>query len=386
MARAALARFPGARLLLLEKEPALAQHQSLHNSGVVHAGIYYRPGSAKARLCLRGRAELLAYARERSIPYRVIGKLVVATDPSQLPALDELERRGQANGVERLQRVGPKEIEAIEPAVRGVSALHVPGSAIIDFPAVAASFAQDVRAAGGTIQLGREVTAIADHGDRIEVECGKVGERTIARQLVNCAGLYADVLARRAGAPCPDMIIPFRGEFHALIPARRDLVHTLVYPVPDPRLPFVDVHLTPTVDGRLLAGPNAILAFAREGYRLTDVRVAELARTATFPGFWRMLGRVPDAVVGELYRSLTREAIARDLRRMVPSIRAEELLPAEAGVRAQAVAPDGTLREDFVFVKTPRALHVINAPSPAATSSLAIAGEIVSELPDPRAG
>lgn len=386
VARAALTRFPGTSLVVLEKENAIARHQSLHNSGVVHAGIYYAPGSAKARLCIRGRTELLEYARQRSISHRVIGKLVVATQPSELPALDELERRGRANGVPDLKRIGPSEIRSIEPEVRGLSALHVPGSAIIDFPGVARALARDVEAAGGALALRSEVTRIVNHGDRVEVECAKTGAIYTARQLVNCAGLYADMVARLADAPVTDQIIPFRGEFHAFPPARAGLVHSLVYPVPDPRLPFVDVHLTPTVDGRLLAGPNAILAFAREGYRRTDVRFGELARTAAYPGFWRMIGKVPDAVITELYRSLTREAIARDLRRMVPSVRAEDLLPAEAGVRAQAVAPDGTLREDFLFVNTPRALHLINAPSPAATSCLAIAEEVVAQVPDPRRG
>ena len=314
----------------------------------------------------------------------MIGKLIVATSHGELPMLDELERRGRANGVEGLQRLTPSQIRDIEPEVRGVDALHVPGSAIIDFPGVAAALASDVTEAGGEVLTSAQVTGISNRADRVEVECGEVGRSFAARQLVNCAGLYSDTIARMAGAQVEDLIIPFRGEFHQLPPSRANLVHGLVYPVPDPRLPFVDVHLTPTVDGRLLAGPNAILAFAREGYRLTSVRFGELGRTLAFPGFWRLLRQVPDAVVGELWRSLTREAIARDLRKMVPSVQADDLLPADAGVRAQAVAPDGSLREDFVFVNTPRALHVINAPSPAATSALAIATEVVSQLPDPR--
>lgn len=381
VARAALARFPSARLVLLEKERALARHQSGHSSGVVHAGVYYRPGSAKARLCVRGREELLLYARERGIPHRIIGKLIVATRPRDLPNLDELERRARANGVEGVRRVGPAEITEIEPEVRGVSALHVPSSAIIDFPAVARTLASDVRGAGGEIVLGSKVTAIRDRGHRLEVDAGATGRSYLARHLINCAGLYSDEVARAAGAPLSDRIIPFRGEFHQFSPARAKLVHSLVYPVPDPRLPFVDVHLTPTVDGRLLAGPNAVLAFAREGYRWRDVRIRELAMALAYPGFWRMLRRVPDAVVGELYRSLSAQAIARDLERMVPSIDPSDLLPAEAGVRAQVVAPDGSLREDFLFTTTPKALHVVNAPSPAASACLAIAEEIVSRLP-----
>jgi L-2-hydroxyglutarate oxidase len=384
VARATLERFPGSRLIVLEKEHAIARHQTGHSSGVVHTGVYYRPGSLKARLCVRGREELLEYARERAIPHRMIGKLIVATDARELPELDELERRGRANGVERLRRVSPAEIREIEPEVRGIAALHLPTSAIVDYPAVAAELARDVVDAGGAVIPDAAVSSITNHESAIEVACAGSGQVYSARQLVNCAGLYADTVARLAGTPSTDRIIPFRGEFHLLAPARAGLVRGLVYPVPDPRLPFVDVHLTPTVDGRLLAGPNAILAFAREGYRLTDVRWAELGSTLTYSGFWRMLSHVPDAVVGELYRSLSREAIARDLRRMVPSLRAEDLLPAEAGVRAQAVGPDGTLREDFVFVTGPKALHVINAPSPAATCSLAIGTEVASRLPDPR--
>lgn len=372
--------------MILEKEPSLARHQTGHSSGVVHSGVYYRPGSLKARLCIEGRTQLLAYAKERGIPHRVTGKLIVATSHGQLPALDELERRARANGVERPRRLTPREIREVEPEVRGLDALYLPGSAIIDFPAVAKALAKDITNAGGSVLPNAEVTAIADRQDHLEIRCGKVGMTFAAHQMVNCAGLYADRLARLAGAPVEDHIVPFRGEFHQLPSHRTNLVHGLVYPVPDPRLPFVDVHLTPTVDGRLLAGPNAILAFAREGYHLTTVRWDELGPTLAFPGFWRMLGRVPDAVVGELWRSLTREAIARDLRKMVPSVRAEELLPAEAGVRAQAVAPDGALREDFVFVSSPRALHVINAPSPAATCALAIGTEVVGRLPAPGHG
>lgn len=384
VARATLHRFPGTRLVVLEKESGIARHQSGHSSGVVHTGVYYRPGSLKARLCVRGRTELLDYARERAIPHRVTGKLIVATEAREIPLLEDLERRGRANGVEGIRRIDPAGIRALEPEVRGLTALHLPTTAIIDFPAVAREFERDIADAGGAVLPNSAVTSITERGSSLEVGCERVGRRITGRQLVNCAGLYADEIARLAGTPSPDRIIPFRGEFHAFPPARAELVRSLVYPVPDPRLPFVDVHLTPTVDGRLLAGPNAILAFAREGYRLTDVRWSELGPTLAYPGFWRMLRKVPEAVAGELFRSLTREAIARDLRRMVPSVRAADLRPAEAGVRAQAVAPDGTLREDFVFVQGPRALHVINAPSPAATCALAIGAEVAGRIADPR--
>jgi len=384
VAREATRRFPGARVLVLEKEGAVAQHQSGHSSGVVHSGVYYAPGSLKARLCGEGRAALLAYAQDRGIRYRITGKLIVATDPSELPMLEELERRGRANGVPDLRRRAPAQIAEVEPEVRGIEALEVPSSAIIDFPGVAVHLARDVADAGGSVLTGMRVTAIRESADRVEVTCEAHGRAFVARQLVNCAGLYCDEIARLAGAPTSDRIVPFRGEFHRLPASRSGLVHGLVYPVPDPRLPFADVHLTPTVDGGLLAGPNAILAFAREGYHWTDVRLRELGPTVAYPGFWRMIRSVPDAVVAELLRSLTREAVARDLQKMVPSIRAEDLLPADAGVRAQAVAPDGSLREDFVFTRTPRTLHVINAPSPAATCSFAIAGHVVGGLADPR--
>ena len=381
VARAVLHAFPRCRLLVLEKERAIGRHQTLHNSGVVHSGVYYRPGSLKARLCVRGRAELLAYARARGIPHRVLGKLIVATRPSEGEGLREIERHGRANGVEGLRRLSSEEIRAVEPDVRGREALMIPSAAIIDYSSVAASFAQDVAEAGGAVVTNARVTRITEGRDRVTIRCAGTGSEYVTRQLVGCAGLYADMLARAGGAVTSDRIIPFRGEYHTLPRARAHLVDHLVYPVPDPRLPFLCVHLTPTVDGRLLAGPNALLAFAREGYRLTRVRWGELAQTLTFPGFWRMLGRVPHAVVGELYRSLSVDEVARDLARMVPALRSEKLAPAEAGVRAQAVGPDGSLRDDFVFAGTPRQLHVINAPSPAATASLAIADEIVARLP-----
>ncbi len=380
-AREILVRRPSARLLLLEKEREVARHQSGHNSGVIHSGIYYEPGSLKARLCVRGRERLLRYVAERNIPHSVIGKVVVATRPSDTGALTELFRRAQANGVPNVQRLDAAGVRAIEPEVRALAGIHVPGTAIVDYGAVCRSYAGDIAGAGGTVRTAAPVSAIVSGSDSLRITVGDGGEEVTARYLVNCAGLYSDVIARKAGASVSDRIVPFRGEYYLLRPERHALVRGLVYPAPDLRLPFLDVHFTPTVQGTVEAGPNAVLGLAREGYRWRDIRPRELGETLAFPGFVRLARRYWPVGLRETYRSLNRDAFLHDLQRMIPALQREDIVPGGAGVRAQAIGVDGSLRDDFVFAQSSRALHVVNAPSPAATSSLAIAEEIVTRFP-----
>jgi len=380
-AREILARRPSARLVVLEKERELAHHQSGHNSGVIHSGLYYEPGSLKARLCVRGRERLLRYVAERRIPHAVIGKLIVATRPSGTGALTELFRRARANGVPNVQRLDAAGTRAIEPEVRARAGIHVPGTGIVDYVAVCRAYAGDITGAGGTVRTEAPVSAILSEPEALRIRIGEGGEEVTARYLVNCAGLYSDVIARKAGASVSDRIVPFRGEYYLLRPERRGLVRGLIYPAPDLRLPFVDVHFTPTIHGTVEAGPNAVLGLAREGYRWGDLRLRELGETLVSPGFVRLARHYWPIGVREAYRSLNRDAFLHDLQRMIPALRREDLVRGGAGVRAQAVGADGPLRDDFVFAQSPRALHVVNAPSPAAPSSLAIAEEIVMRLP-----
>jgi L-2-hydroxyglutarate oxidase len=378
-ARAIQLAEPGAAVTVLEKETELARHQTGHNSGVVHSGIYYPPGSAKARLCRAGAASIIRYATERGIAVRVTGKLIVATEPDELPRLAALYERGVANGIE-VSRLGPEQAREYEPFVRALAALRVPGTAIIDFPAVCRALAEELVAGGAELRLGTAVTGLttepAGHPSRpdragtvVQTEAGPLP----ADVLVNCAGLYADRLARADGlADLPARIVPFRGEYFELRPAARHLVKGLIYPVPDPRFPFLGVHLTRTVHGGVHAGPNAVLALAREGYRWSTVRPADLAAVLGYSGFWRLAGRHLATGAAEVLRSLSAKRFAASLARLVPEITAADLVPSPAGVRAQALRPDGTLADDFLIQRHGRNVHVLNAPSPAATSALEI--------------
>jgi L-2-hydroxyglutarate oxidase LhgO len=373
-----LLRRPDLRLAVLEKEPELAAHQSGHNSGVLHSGLYYRPGSLKARLCREGKAEVERFADEHGIPYERCGKVVVALDESELPRLAELERRGTENGVEGLRAVGGDELRELEPHAAGIRALHSPGTGVIDFRRVAAAYADEVRARGGEILTGREVTAVRSRGaDReLVTTAGPVA----ARNVIACAGLHADRVAALTGdAPRNHRIVPFRGDYYTLRPAARGLVNGLVYPVPDPSFPFLGVHFTKQIDGGVLAGPNAVLALAREGYRRTDVRVRDVADVLAWPGFWRLAGRNLRTGAAEVWRDIVKAAFVADMQRLLPEIRADDVEFGPSGVRGQALARDGSLADDFLLEGSPNVLHVLNAPSPAATASPAIGRHLAAQ-------
>ncbi len=367
---------PGARLVVLEKEAAPGAHQSGHNSGVLHAGLYYRPGSRKARLAAEGLRQMVGFCREHGIAHEQCGKIVVATKPEELPRLDALWERGQANGLTGLRRLGPEQIGELEPHAAGLAAIHVPQEGIVDYPAVCRKLCELITARGGEVRLATEVRRLVREGPAwvLETTAGELR----ASQVVACAGLHADRIVRRAGGTPKAQIIPFRGEYYVLKPERQNLVRHLIYPVPDPNFPFLGVHFTRLIHGGVEAGPNAVLAFAREGYRMSQVNLKDLAGSLVYPGLWRFLAKYPKLVTYELYRSFSRREFCRSLQRLVPDIRESDLSPGGAGVRAQAMHRNGTLVEDFEFAEGPGLLHVINAPSPAATAALAI-GEVIRD-------
>lgn len=373
----ALALAAGRRVTLLEAEPALARHQTGHNSGVVHAGLYYRPGSRKAATCAAGRAALYAYLAERGLPHERCGKLVVALDEAELGRLDELERRGLANGLTGLTRLDAAGLREVEPHAAGIAALHVAETGIVDFAAVAAAFAADIRAAGGRIETAARVRRIRSRPGQVEVECAG-GARHAAPFLVACAGLESDRVARAAGLDPQLRIVPFRGDYWELVPAARPLVRALIYPVPDPELPFLGVHFTRRIDGAIEAGPNAVLAWKREGYSRHAFSPADALSTLSFPGFWRLAPRYAAIGWREYRRAWSRRRFVAELRRLLPALTEADVRRAGCGVRAQALGRDGRLVDDFVYVETERMLHVLNAPSPAATASLAIGDEIAA--------
>jgi L-2-hydroxyglutarate oxidase LhgO len=371
---------PDARVTVLEKETTVAAHQTGHNSGVAHAGIYYQPGSLKAQLCRRGIGMLKAYCQERSLPYEEVGKLIVARDGTEVDGLRELERRAAANGVPSMRWLDGEELRELEPHVRGLAALHSPTTAITDFRAVAAAFAGDLQAAGGELRLGTQVSEIRVVGRRAHVLAD--GEGFVFDLLVICAGLYSDRLARMAGDARGPAIIPFRGEYFRLAPGREDLIRGLIYPIPDPRYPFLGVHFTRRVGGGVDVGPNAVLAFAREGYHRTDVRLRDLGETLAWPGFRSLVRRNWRMGANELRGSFSKHVFAAQARTFVPELSDQDLVPAPAGVRAQAVDEDGSLVDDFRITRIGPVCAVRNAPSPGATSSLAIAEQISSRALD----
>jgi L-2-hydroxyglutarate oxidase LhgO len=368
---------PGLRLAILDKETELASHQTGHNSGVIHSGIYYKPGSLKAQLCREGVSRLMAFCEAHGIPYQLVGKVIVATEEREIPALEELLRRGTANGVPSLRRIGPEELREIEPGARAVAALHSPSTGIVDYPAVARAIAAEIRAAGGEVLTGAAVKQI--HRDGAGVRLVTARGDVSARLVVNCAGLYSDEIARMAGADPGVQIVPFRGEYYLLAPERHSLVRGLIYPVPNPEFPFLGVHLTRTVHGVVEAGPNAVLAFAREGYTRGRIRGMELGQTLAYPGFRAVARRFWRTGLYEIYRSFSKREFVRSLQRLLPDLQGSDLVPGGAGVRAQAVTREGKLVDDFHIVETDSAIHVLNAPSPAATASLAI-GRRISAL------
>ena len=373
-ARALGERAPRARLAIVEKEAKLAQHQTGHNSGVIHSGIYYKPGSYKARLCVEGARLVSEFCAEHGIRVERCGKVIVATRDDELPRLQTLYERGTANGVPGLAWVDQARLRELEPHAAAIKGIHSPNTAIVDFGEVAAAFARELSGRGVTIETNAEVTAIRRAGDEFELTTPRLTVR--ARRIVNCAGLYSDVVAEMAGATPDVRIIPFRGEYYFIKPERRSLVRGLIYPVPDPEFPFLGVHFTRTVHGDVEAGPNAVLAFAREGYHFGRFNPAEFWGTLSYPGFWAMARRYWRTGAYEVYRSLSQAAFVRALQRLVPDLRPDDVLRGGAGVRAQAVLRDGSLVDDFRIVESADAIHVLNAPSPAATASLAIGRHI----------
>ncbi|WP_228983367.1 L-2-hydroxyglutarate oxidase [Streptomyces sp. DH12] len=363
---------PGTRVVVLEKEAGPARHQTGRNSGVIHSGIYYRPGSLKARYAVRGAAEMVKFCAEYGLPHEVTGKLIVATDRSELPRLHALVQRGRENGIP-VRELGPAQISEFEPQVRGIAAIHVGTTGVCDYGAVAAQLAE---ASGAELRYGARVTAVDRRPWGVAVRTADGGV-VRARALVNCAGLHCDAVARLAGDEPGVRIVPFRGEYYEL--ARPDLVRGLVYPVPDPAFPFLGVHLTRGVDGGVHLGPNAVPAAAREGYRRRQVDPRDLAGTLAWPGTWRIARRHWRYGAGELHRSLSKRAFTEAVRRLLPAVEAADLRPAPAGVRAQAVLRDGTLVDDFLIRRGPRTVHVLNAPSPAATASLPIGREVARQ-------
>lgn len=372
-----LQAYPDMRVTLLEKETQLAQHQTGHNSGVLHSGIYYKPGSLKAKNCAAGRQAILDFCAGEGIPTHICGKVIIAVDEADAQRLAALHERAHANGIP-CEMIGPERLHEIEPHAAGFRALHLPGAGVVDFRLVCNRLAERIQALGGSVVIGAKVADLCEGPDGVTLS-STAGDFS-ARYVINCAGLHSDRLARLAGANSPARIIPFRGEYYVLKPKAQHLCRALIYPVPDPRFPFLGVHFTRTAWGQVECGPNAVLAFAREGYRKRDINLADLAETLTYPGFVRMASRYWRMGAGEMLRSFNKAAFVHALQRMMPELQADDLEPAAAGVRAQAVAPDGSMLDDFAFAETQRMIHVLNAPSPAATAALSIGRSIVEKL------
>ncbi len=374
----ALAVDHGLRCLVLEAEDRLACHQTGHNSGVLHSGLYYKPGSLKALLCAAGREAMFRFAQEKGIAHERCGKVIVAVEERELPRLDELERRGRENGLAGIARLDAQGLREHEPHAAGIAGLFVPATGIIDYVAVAAALAEDIRAAGSEVRTGAGVTAIRNAATTVEVETQ--GERIESAFLVGCAGLASDRLARLAGLDPQVRIVPFRGDYYELLPQARRLVRHLIYPVPDPDLPFLGVHFTRRVDGAIEAGPNAVLAWKRVGYSRASFSWRDTAETLVFPGFWRMAPRYAGIGLAEYRRAWSRGLFVRSLRKLVPELSERDVRPAGCGVRAQALDRTGKLLDDFAFAEGERQLHVLNAPSPAATAALAIGDHLAGKV------
>lgn len=372
---------PDARILVLEKEKAWAKHQTGHNSGVIHSGVYYRPGSLKARFAREGGAALVRFCEENGIEYEICGKVMVATETRELPLLKNLHERGLKNGL-NVEIVGPERLREIEPHASGIAAIRVPSAGIVDYRTVSATFAELSERQGATMMLGAEVTDIAETGRGVEIRTSK-GDFS-AGVLVNCAGLHSDRVAALCGVDARVKIVPFRGEYYELVPQRRHLVKSLIYPVPNPDFPFLGVHFTRMIEGGVEAGPNAVLGLAREGYRKSDIDLRDLSETLTYPALWRLARAYWRTGAGEIFRSMSKRAFVRGLRRLVPEIEEGDLIPAPAGVRAQALSHDGKLLDDFLIVEGKGSIHVLNAPSPAATAAIPI-GEAIAERAAERA-
>lgn len=373
----ALQQKPGLRILVLEKEQSIAQHQSGHNSGVIHSGIYYKPGSLKAKNCMEGYQSIIRFAEENEIAFERCGKIIVATASDEIPLLDDIYKRGVSNGLEGLKYLSKEEFQETEPHCAGIKALYVPQTGIMDYPGIARKLKEKIEESGGMVVLGEQVLSI-------QQEQGSVLIRTknrefFAKKVVTCGGLYSDKLTKMTNPHNEVVIIPFRGEYYELKPEKRYLVKNLIYPVPDPKFPFLGVHFTRMIGGGVEAGPNAVLAFRKEGYQFFDFKASELMQTLTWPGFYKIAAKYGRTGMGEMYRSLSKQAFTKALQRLIPEISAEDLMPGGAGVRAQACDRQGKLLDDFDIVQQSNIIHVRNAPSPAATSCLSI-GQTISNL------
>ena len=372
-----LERNPGASLVLLEKESGLATHQTGHNSGVIHSGIYYAPGSLKAQLCRAGERATKEFCAAHDIPFVTCGKTLVATTPLELERMEALVGRAGENGIE-IERLDRDELARREPSIAGLGALFVPATAIVDYRAVCAAMGRVITAAGGQIVLGAEATSIRETATDVTVSSGALS--WMAERLIVCGGLQSDRLARLAGLPATHQIVPFRGEYYRLPDAKRDIIQSLIYPIPDPDLPFLGIHLTRMIDGGVTVGPNAVLGFAREGYPKLSINLRDVAQYLLFPGLWKVLARYRKSIPAELAGSLSKRLYLKECRKYCPSLTEDDLLPYTAGIRAQAVTREGVLVHDFLFMDTARSLHVCNAPSPAATSAIPIGQMIAARV------
>jgi (S)-2-hydroxyglutarate dehydrogenase len=374
-----LLRHPSVQVLVLEKETGPAKHQTGNNSGVLHCGLYYKPGSKKARLAVQGIRRMVEFCSQHSVPFELCGKIVVATEEEEVPRLHLLLERGTANGLDGLKLLGPEQIREYEPHAAGLAAIRVPQEGIVDFTSAAEAMVREINLRGGEIRFSSEVINLKNqNGWRIHTKSGDYE----AEFLINCAGLHSDRLSTMAGNRDPTQIVPFRGEYYKLRPERQHLVRNLIYPVPDAKFPFLGVHFTRLIHGGIEAGPNAVLAFAREGYHSTDFCLRDVIETATYPGFWRFLLRYPSMCWDEFKRSFSKPLFCHSLQRLVPELQIDDLMEGGAGVRAQALSPSGELVQDFHFARQAGALHVLNAPSPAATACLSIADEIIDFASD----
>ena len=372
-------RFPGTQILVLEKEKNWACHQTGHNSGVIHSGIYYKPGSLKANLCRKGNRSMVEFCQEHGIEHEVCGKVIVATESQELPLLENLYQRGLTNGL-KVRKIGPEELQEIEPHVNGLAGIHVPSTGIVNFKLVAEKFAYLIRKQGGGFQLNTRVEKITENGQNVVIESTQGTFRT--RFLINCAGLYSDRVARLGQAKMNMKIVPFRGEYYDLRPEKRYLVKNLIYPVPNPNFPFLGVHFTRMIDGTVHAGPNAVLSFKREGYRKSDFDLRDFFEVMTYPAFWKLARQNWQEGTKEIIRSVSKTAFVRSMQQLIPEIQADDITPGQAGVRAQALMDDGRLMDDFMIVPGHRSIHVCNAPSPAATASIEIGKAVVAQIPE----
>ena len=376
-ARTLAERYSGLGIAVLEKELDVAQHQTGHNSGVIHSGIYYRPGSLRARMAVEGSKRMMAFCTEHGIPFDRCGKVIVATAKSQIPALEELARRGDANGVPDVHMIGPDELAELEPHATGIQALHVPSAGIVNYSLVAQMYRKLFEQAGGQVRTGGEVFAIVEEPNALRLETAHGDVRS--RHVIACGGLFADRVSISAGLKPPLKTAPFRGEYYELVPDKRYLVRNLIYPVSNPAFPFLGVHFTRRINGAIEVGPNAVFALKRQGYRWRDISIRDTLDILGYAGFWRMAARYWRTGIGEMYRSLHKDAMVKELQKLVPAVTGQDLVRAGAGVRAQALDRQGRLIEDFHIVQEPRMIHVLNAPSPAATASLRI-GESVADM------